>query len=126
MINKKKLMDYLEENFTIDPVAYGLIYDLCDTYKDDVNSFINILNNNRIDITLNELKDNNIYKSKSEFILDKKYPYIVARLNNIFNLFNVDSNIIDKKLNDSEVLQVDFDDCLLDLIDVIEEGVNNE
>lgn len=60
MINKSKMLDYIESNFNIDIVAYSLISEIIDMFYNDIEKIIEILNNCRIDITIEELKENNI------------------------------------------------------------------
>ena len=57
-MNKSKMLDYIESNFNIDMVAYSLISEIIDLFS--VDKVIEILNNCRIDITLEELKKNGI------------------------------------------------------------------
>jgi len=60
MINKSKMLDYIESNFNIDIVAYSLISEIIDMFYNDIEKVIEILNNCRIDLTIKELKENNI------------------------------------------------------------------
>jgi hypothetical protein len=60
MINKSKMLDYIESNFNIDMVAYSLISEIIDMFYNDIEKVIEILNNCRIDLTIKELKENNI------------------------------------------------------------------
>lgn len=60
MINKIKMLDYIESNFNIDMVAYSLISEIIDMFYNDIEKVIEILNNCRIDLTIKELKENNI------------------------------------------------------------------
>lgn len=62
MINKSKMLDYIESNFNIDMVAYSLISEIIDMFYNDIEKIIEILNNCRIDLTIKELKENNIIK----------------------------------------------------------------
>lgn len=62
MINKSKMLDYIESNFNIDMVAYSLISEIIDIFYNDIEKIIEILNNCRIDLTIEELKENNIIK----------------------------------------------------------------
>ena len=57
-MNKSKLLDYIESNFNIDMVAYSLISEIIELKKKE--KVIEILNNCRIDITMEELKENGI------------------------------------------------------------------
>ena len=60
MIDKSKMLDYIESNFNIDMVAYSLISEIIDMFYNDIEKVIEILNNCRIDLTIKELKENNI------------------------------------------------------------------
>lgn len=60
MINKSKMLDYIESNFNIDMVAYSLISEIIEIFYNDIEKIVEILNNCRIDITKEELKENNI------------------------------------------------------------------
>ena len=60
MINKSKMLDYIESNFNIDMVAYSLISEIIDIFYNNIEKIIEILNNCRIDLTIEELKENNI------------------------------------------------------------------
>ena len=57
-MNKSKLLDYIESNFNIDMVAYSLISEIIELFE--IEKVIEILNNCRIDITMEELKENGI------------------------------------------------------------------
>jgi len=57
-MNKSKMLDYIESNFNIDMVAYSLINEIIDLFS--IDKVIEILNNCRIDITMEELKENGI------------------------------------------------------------------
>lgn len=62
-IEKRKIIDYIYNNFNIDTTALRLIEALCDfvIYKQiSVDDFCKILNNAFIDITSQELKENNL------------------------------------------------------------------
>jgi hypothetical protein len=54
------MLDYIESNFNIDMVAYSLISEIIDMFYNDIEKVIEILNNCRIDLTIKELKENNI------------------------------------------------------------------
>lgn len=58
--SKSKMLDFIESNFNIDMVAYSLISELIDIFYYEIDRLIEILNNCRIDITIEELKENNI------------------------------------------------------------------
>ena len=58
-------------------------------------------------------------KTENEIFLDNKYVDIVKSLKDILDLLDFDKNIIDEKLDSGEILQVEFDNRLLDLIEVI-------
>lgn len=57
-MNKSKMLDYIKSNFNIDMVAYNLISEIIDLFS--IDKVIEILNNCRIDITMEELKENGI------------------------------------------------------------------
>ena len=57
-MNKSKMLDYIESNFNIDMVAYSLISEILELFE--IEKVIEILNNCRIDITMEELKENGI------------------------------------------------------------------
>lgn len=58
-------------------------------------------------------------KTENEIFLDNKYVDIVKSLKDILDLLDFDKNRIDEKLDSGEILQVEFDNRLLDLIEVI-------
>lgn len=60
MIRKFETLEYIKDNFTIDNTSYDLISEIIDYFLWDVNTFIKILNNSRIDITIEEMKENNL------------------------------------------------------------------
>ena len=64
MIDKEKLMNYIQNNFNIDTVSYMLIDNIIDIFKNNIDKIIEILNNCRIDITKKELKENKIMNNK--------------------------------------------------------------
>lgn len=61
---ENKILEYIRENFNVDRISmllmgniYNYLYDNTENYLDD---FINIVNDSGIDITIEELKENNI------------------------------------------------------------------
>ena len=58
-------------------------------------------------------------KIQSEIILDNRYNEIMDSIRYILKLADIDENIIDEKLNNSELTQTDLDYALMGLIDVI-------
>lgn len=58
MVNKSKMLDYIESNFNIDMVAYSLISEILDLCE--IEKVIEILNNCRIDITKEEMIENDL------------------------------------------------------------------
>ena len=60
MIRKFETLEYIKDNFTIDNTSYDLISEIIDYFLWDVNAFIKILNNSRIDITIEEMQENNL------------------------------------------------------------------
>lgn len=58
-------------------------------------------------------------KTENEIFLDNKYVDIVKSLKDILDLLDFDKNIIDEKLDSGEILQHEFDNGLLNLIEVI-------
>ena len=54
---KYKVLDYIKDNFNIDMVAYELISYIYDMNWMNLDKFVEILNNARIDITLEELNN---------------------------------------------------------------------
>jgi len=58
-------------------------------------------------------------KTENEIFLDNRYNDIVKSLKDILDLFDFDKNIIDEKLDSGEILQHEFDNELLGLIEVI-------
>lgn len=64
MNEKNKILEYIIDNFYVDRVSINLIgsiYDyLFDTTENYMKDFIKILNEDNIDITIEELKENNI------------------------------------------------------------------
>ena len=63
--------------------------------------------------------DGALEESYVEDQLDKNYPAIVSKLRDIFELFGIDKNIINDKLDGGEVNQSDFDDRLYGLMAAI-------
>ena len=60
MIRKYETLEYIKDNFTIDSTSYDLISEIIDYFLYDTDRFIEILNNSRIDITIEEMKENNL------------------------------------------------------------------
>ena len=64
MNEKEKILEYINNNFNVDRVSVNLIgsiYDyLFDTTENYMKEFIKILNEDNIDITIKELKENNV------------------------------------------------------------------
>ena len=64
MSEKDKILEYIHNNFNVDRVSINLIgsiYDyLFDTTENYMKEFIKILNEDNIDITIKELKENNV------------------------------------------------------------------
>lgn len=60
MIKKFETLEYIQDNFTIDNTSYDLISEIIDCFLWDIDKFIEILNNSRIDITIEEMKENNL------------------------------------------------------------------
>lgn len=60
MIRKFETLEYIKDNFTIDSTSYDLISEIIDYFLWDTNAFIKILNNSRIDITIEEMQENNL------------------------------------------------------------------
>ena len=73
---------------------------------------------------MNKVKENDIIcadtqKTRIENDLDKVYGNIIIKLEDILDLLGLDKNIIDYKLNNSEILQTELDNKLLELIEII-------
>lgn len=69
MIKKNELITYIKTNFNIDTTSYCLICEIISRFSDvenGINIIIEILNNSRIDLTLEELKENNIIMESEE------------------------------------------------------------
>lgn len=64
MIRKFETLEYIKDNFTIDSTSYDLISEIIDYFLWDTNAFIKILNNSRIDITIEEMQENNLLNKK--------------------------------------------------------------
>lgn len=64
MVEQEKILEYIRENFNVDKISMllmGNIYDyLYDNTMNYLEDFINIVNDSGIDITIEELKENNI------------------------------------------------------------------
>ena len=60
MIKKFETLEYIKDNFNIDSTSYDLISEIIDCFLWDIDKFIEILNNSRIDITIEEMKENNL------------------------------------------------------------------
>ena len=60
MIRKYETLEYIKDNFTIDSISYDLISEIIDYFLWDTDKFIEILNNSRIDITIEEMQENNL------------------------------------------------------------------
>lgn len=64
MVEQEKILEYIRENFNVDRISMllmGNIYDyLYDNTMNCLEDFINIVNDSGIDITIEELKENNI------------------------------------------------------------------
>lgn len=60
MIRKYEMLEYIKDNFTIDSISYDLISEIIDYFLWDVDKFIEILNNSRIDITIEEMQENGL------------------------------------------------------------------
>ena len=58
-------------------------------------------------------------KTRIENDLDSLYGNIIIKLEDILDLLGLDKNIIDYKLNNSEILQTELDNKLLELIEII-------
>ena len=58
-------------------------------------------------------------KTRIENDLDNLYGNIIIKLEDILDLLGLDKNIIDYKLNNSEILQTELDNKLLELIEII-------
>ena len=58
-------------------------------------------------------------KIQSEIILDNRYCEIMDSIKYILKLADIDENIIDEKLDNSELMQTELDYALMGLIDVI-------
>ena len=58
-------------------------------------------------------------KTRIENDLDNLYGNIIIKLEDILDLLGLDKNIIDYKLNNSEILQTELDNKLLELIKII-------
>lgn len=58
-------------------------------------------------------------KTRIENDLDNLYGNIIIKLENILDLLGLDKNIIDYKLNNSEISQTELDNKLLELIEII-------
>lgn len=64
MEEQAKILEYIRENFNVDRISmllmgniYDYLYDNTENYLED---FIKIVNDSGIDITIEELKENNI------------------------------------------------------------------
>ena len=73
---------------------------------------------------MNKMKENDIIcadtqKTRIENDLDNLYGNIIIKLEDILDLLGLDKNIIDYKLNNSEILQTESDNKLLELIEII-------
>lgn len=73
---------------------------------------------------MNKVKENDIIcadtqKTRIENDLDNLYGNIIIKLEDILDLLGLDKNIIDYKLNNSEILQTELDNKLLELIEII-------
>ena len=73
---------------------------------------------------MNKVKENDIIcadtqKTRIENDLDNLYGNIIIKLEDILDLLGLDKNIIDNKLNNSEILQTELDNKLLELIEII-------
>lgn len=73
---------------------------------------------------MNKVKENDIIcadtqKTRIENDLDNLYGNIIIKLEDILDLLGLDKNIIDYKLNNSEILQTELDNKLLELIKII-------
>ena len=73
---------------------------------------------------MNKVKENDIIcadtqKTRIENDLDNLYDNIIIKLEDILDLLGLDKNIIDYKLNNSEILQTELDNKLLELIEII-------
>ncbi len=60
MIRKFETLAYIKNNFTIDSTSYDLISEIIDYFLWDIDNFVKILNNSRIDITIEEMKENKL------------------------------------------------------------------
>lgn len=60
MIRKYETLEYIKDNFTIDSISYDLISEIIDYFLWDTDKFIEILNNSRIDITIEEMQENGL------------------------------------------------------------------
>ena len=58
-------------------------------------------------------------KTRIENDLDNLYGNIIIKLEDILDLLGLDKNIINYKLNNSEILQTELDNKLLELIKII-------
>lgn len=58
-------------------------------------------------------------KIQSEIILDNRYCEIMDSIKYILKLVDIDENIINEKLDNSELMQTELDYALMGLIDVI-------
>ena len=58
-------------------------------------------------------------KTRIENDLDNLYGNIIIKLEDILDLLGLDKNIINYKLNNSEILQTELDNKLLELIEII-------
>lgn len=58
-------------------------------------------------------------KTRIENDLDNLYGNIILKLEDILDLLGLDKNIIDNKLNNSEILQTELDNKLMELIEII-------
>ena len=58
-------------------------------------------------------------KTRIENDLDNLYSNIIFKLEDILDLLGLDKNIIDNKLNNSEILQTELDNKLMELIEII-------
>ena len=64
-------------------------------------------------------------KTREEIILDNKYFQIMEHIEQIFELVGIDKTIIDRELDNHEILQTSLDYILLGLInDIIEKECN--
>ena len=73
---------------------------------------------------MNKVKENDIIcadtqKTRIENDLDNLYGNIIIKIEDILDLLGLDKNIIDYKLNNSEILQTELDNKLLELIKII-------